>query len=324
MTLPQMNSANMEFNMEFSHVPVLLREVLEGLNLGNDKIYVDCTIGGAGHSEKILENTKNSMLIGIDQDEDAILASSKRLEKYKSRVKIVRSNFANIKNVLASLNIEKVDGILADLGVSSHQIDTASRGFSFRFDGDLDMRMDMSQSLSAKNVVNEYSEENLKRIFKDFGEEKFASSIARKIVNERKKEPIVTTKQLEKIILSAVPRYKGNDGSSNVQRTFQAIRIEVNHELDILENFIRDAESVLSPGGRLVIITFHSLEDRIVKQTFKDLAAGCICPSDFPVCVCGRKPKVKIVTPHPITATTEELETNRRSASAKLRVIEKL
>ena len=310
--------------MEFSHVPVLLREVLEGLNLENDKIYVDCTIGGAGHSEKILENTKNSMLIGIDQDEDAILASTKRLEKYKSRVKIVRSNFANIKNVLESLNVEKVDGILADLGVSSHQIDTASRGFSFRFDSELDMRMDKSQSLSAKNVVNEYSEETLKHIFKDFGEEKFASSIARKIVMERKKEPIETTKQLEKIILSAVPRYKGNDGSSNVQRTFQAIRIEVNHELDILENFIRDAESVLNPGGRLVIITFHSLEDRIVKQTFKDLANGCICPSDFPVCVCHRKPKVKIVTNHPITATTEELETNRRSASAKLRVIEKL
>ncbi len=310
--------------MEFSHVPVLLREVLEGLNLGNDKIYVDCTIGGAGHSEKILENTKNSMLIGIDQDEDAILASTKRLEKYKSRVKIVRSNFANIKNVLKSLNVDKVDGILADLGVSSHQIDTASRGFSFRFDSELDMRMDKSQSLSAKNVVNEYSEEKLKHIFKDFGEEKFASSIARKIVMERKKEPIETTKQLEKIILSAVPRYKGNDGSSNVQRTFQAIRIEVNHELDILENFIRDAESVLNPGGRLVIITFHSLEDRIVKQTFKDLATGCICPSDFPVCVCHRKPKVKIVTNHPITATTEELETNRRSASAKLRVIEKL
>lgn len=310
--------------MEFSHVPVLLREVLEGLNLGNDKIYVDCTIGGAGHSEKILENTKNSMLIGIDQDEDAILASTKRLEKYKSRVKIVRSNFANIKNVLESLNVDKVDGILADLGVSSHQIDTASRGFSFRFDSELDMRMDKSQSLSAKNVVNEYSEEKLKHIFKDFGEEKFASSIARKIVMERKKEPIETTKQLEKIILSAVPRYKGNDGSSNVQRTFQAIRIEVNHELDILENFIRDAESVLNPGGRLVIITFHSLEDRIVKRTFKDLATGCICPSDFPVCVCHRKPKVKIVTNHPITATTEELETNRRSASAKLRVIEKL
>lgn len=310
--------------MEFSHVPVLLREVLEGLNLGNDKIYVDCTIGGAGHSEKILENTKNSMLIGIDQDEDAILASTKRLEKYKSRVKIVRSNFANIKNVLESLNVDKVDGILADLGVSSHQIDTASRGFSFRFDSELDMRMDKSQSLSAKNVVNEYSEEKLKHILKDFGEEKFASSIARKIVMERKKEPIETTKQLEKIILSAVPRYKGNDGSSNVQRTFQAIRIEVNHELDILENFIRDAESVLNPGGRLVIITFHSLEDRIVKQTFKDLATGCICPSDFPVCVCHRKPKVKIVTNHPITATTEELETNRRSASAKLRVIEKL
>lgn len=310
--------------MEFSHVPVLLREVLEGLNLGNDKIYVDCTIGGAGHSEKILENTKNSMLIGIDQDEDAILASTKRLEKYKSRVKIVRSNFANIKNVLESLNVDKVDGILADLGVSSHQIDTASRGFSFRFDSELDMRMDKSQSLSSKNVVNEYSEEKLKHIFKDFGEEKFASSIARKIVMERKKEPIETTKQLEKIILSAVPRYKGNDGSSNVQRTFQAIRIEVNHELDILENFIRDAESVLNPGGRLVIITFHSLEDRIVKQTFKDLATGCICPSDFPVCVCHRKPKVKIVTNHPITATTEELETNRRSASAKLRVIEKL
>lgn len=314
----------MVFNMEFSHIPVLLREVLEGLNLENDKVYVDCTLGGAGHSEKILQNTKNSILIGIDQDEDAIVASTKRLESYKSRVKIVRSNFANIKNVLESLEIQSVDGILADLGVSSHQIDTASRGFSFRFDGELDMRMDKTNSLTAKKVVNEYSDEKLKQIFKDFGEEKFASSIARKIVQERKKQEIVTTKQLEKIILSAVPRYKGNDGSSNVQRTFQAIRIEVNHELDILEGFIRDAVSALNRGGRLAIITFHSLEDRIVKQTFKDLATGCVCPADFPVCVCNRKPLVKIITKHPVTATDSELGVNRRSASAKLRVVEKL
>lgn len=324
MILHQVSSQNMEFNMEFSHVPVLLQEVLEGLNLGNNKIFVDCTIGGAGHSEKILENTKNSMLIGIDQDESAINASTKRLEKYKSRVKIVRSNFASIKDVLESLKIQKVDGILADLGVSSHQIDTASRGFSFRFDGELDMRMNQDSALSAKNVVNEYSFEKLKQILKDFGEEKFASSIAKKITIEREKQPIETTKQLEKIILSAVPRYKGNDGSSNVQRTFQAIRIEVNHELDILEDFIKDAVEMLNPGGRLVIITFHSLEDRIVKKTFKDLATGCVCPSDFPICVCHRVPKVKIVTLHPIVATKTELETNRRSASAKLRIIEKL
>lgn len=310
--------------MEFSHIPVLLNEVIDGFNLKNDETYVDCTIGGAGHSSKILENTKNSTLIGIDQDDDAISASSNRLAKYGDRVKIVKDNFKNIKNVLKSLNIEKVYGILADLGVSSHQIDTASRGFSFRFDSELDMRMDKNQNLSAKEVVNNYSEGDLKRIIKDFGEDRFASSIAKKIVIERKKQPIETTKQLEKIILSAVPRYKGNDGSSNVQRTFQAIRIEVNHELDILENFIKDAVDMLAPGGRLLIITFHSLEDRIVKRTFKDLATGCICPSDFPVCVCGRKPKVKIITNHPITATENELELNRRSSSAKLRIIEKL
>ncbi|MBQ3158496.1 MAG: 16S rRNA (cytosine(1402)-N(4))-methyltransferase RsmH, partial [Clostridia bacterium] len=211
-----------------------------------------------------------------------------------------------------------------DLGVSSHQIDTASRGFSFRFDAPLDMRMNSDAPLSAADVVNNYSEADLKRIIKDFGEDRFASSIARKIVGERKKQPILTTKQLESIILSAVPKYKGNDGSSNVQRTFQAIRIEVNHELDGLKEVIKEMADRLNPGGRLAIISFHSLEDRIVKHTFRELATGCTCPSDFPICVCGNKPKVKIITNHPITATEEELKINRRSSSAKLRVVEKL
>ena len=310
--------------MEFSHIPVLLKPTIDNLNIRPNKIYVDCTIGGAGHSEKILESNKSCKLVGIDQDDDAIKASTARLERFGKRVTIVKSNFKDIKQVLADLKIEKVDGILADLGVSSHQIDSADRGFSFRFDAPLDMRMDRSKKLTAKEVVNEYSEERLKKIIKDFGEEKFAGSIAKKIVKERKLAPIETTKQLEEIILSSVPRYRGNDGSSNVQRTFQAIRIEVNGELEILENFIRDAEECLNPGGRLAIITFHSLEDRIVKHIFLDLATGCTCPSDFPVCVCGRKPKVKIITKHTLIADEEELKKNRRSSSSKLRVIEKI
>ena len=310
--------------MEFTHIPVLLEPVLNGFDLKDNKIYVDCTLGGAGHASKVLDRTKSSTLVGIDQDDDAILASSQKLEKYGERVKIVKSNFKDIKNVLSDLKIDKVYGILADLGVSSHQIDSTQRGFSFRFDSKLDMRMDKSQELSAFEVVNEYSQEDLKRIIKDFGEERFASNIAKKIVTERAKAKIETTKQLEKIILSSVPRYRGNDGSSNVQRTFQAIRIEVNHELDILENFIRDAVDVLEPNGRLLVITFHSLEDRIVKHTFKDLSTGCICPSDFPVCVCNRKPKVKIITNHPIVADEEELSRNRRASSAKLRIVQKI
>lgn len=310
--------------MEFTHVPVLLNEVLSEMNLKDGKLYVDCTIGGAGHSKKILESTKDSHLIGLDQDDDAVKAASANLSKFKSRARVIKSNFKDLKAVLETENINSVYAILADLGVSSHQIDTASRGFSFRFDSKLDMRMNQEAKLSAYEVVNSYSEADLKRIIKDYGEDRFASSIAKKIVIERAKKPIETTKELEKAILSAVPRYRGNDGSSNVQRTFQAIRIEVNSELEILENFIREAVDVLEPGGRLLIITFHSLEDRIVKQTFKDLATGCTCPSDFPVCVCHRTPKVKIITNHPITAGDEELKLNHRSSSAKLRVIEKL
>ena len=310
--------------MEFSHIPVLLNQTIVNLNVRENKIYVDCTIGGAGHAEKILESNKSCRLVGIDQDQEAIDASTARLEKFGKRVTIVKSNFKDIKKVLSDLGIDKVDGILADLGVSSHQIDSADRGFSFRFDAPLDMRMDRSNKLTAKEIVNTYSEENLKKIFKDFGEERFAGSIAKKIVAVRKKKPIETTKQLEEIILSSVPRYRGNDGSSNVQRTFQAIRIEVNGELAILEHFIKDAVDCLNEYGRLAIITFHSLEDRIVKHTFLGLATGCTCPSDFPVCVCGRKPKVKIITKHPIIADEEELQQNRRSSSSKLRVIEKL
>ena len=310
--------------MEFVHIPVLLSEVLNNCNLKPNKTYVDCTIGGAGHSKAILEKTDNSKLVGIDQDDEAIAVATKRLESFSNRVQIVKSNFKDIKNVLIGLGIEKVYCILADLGVSSHQIDTKERGFSFRFDAPLDMRMDKDNPLSAYKVVNEYDEQELKRIIKEYGEERFAGAIARKIVNSRKGAPIMTTKELEKIILSSVKRTRTNDGRDNVQRTFQAIRIEVNNELGILEKFIEDCVSSLESGGRLLIITFHSLEDRIVKHTFRKLATGCTCPPDFPVCVCGNSPKVKIITNHPITAKSEELQANRRAASAKLRVIEKL
>lgn len=310
--------------MEFSHIPVLLKETLDGLNIRDNKIYVDCTIGGAGHSIELLKLNKNSKLIGFDQDLDAIETCKQRLKDYKSRVTLVHSNFKNAPNVLEDMNIEGVDGILADLGVSSYQIDSPERGFSFRFDSNLDMRMNQEISLTAEKVVNEYSEQELKTVIKNYGEERFAGSIARKIVDYRKKQPIKTTKELENIILSAVPRYKGNDGSSNVQRTFQAIRIEVNGELDGLDKFIREMADKLNPKGRLAIISFHSLEDRIVKHTFRELATGCTCPSNFPICVCGKKPLVKIITAHPITASEDELKHNRRSGSAKLRIIEKI
>lgn len=308
--------------MEFIHIPVLLNETIEGLNIASGQTLVDATIGGAGHSKAILDRAK-IRLIGIDKDDEAIKAATERLKDYPN-VTIVKSDFKNAKNVLENLGIEKIDGVLADLGVSSHQIDDSNRGFSFRFDSPLDMRMDQEASLTAMDVVNNYSEADLKRVIKDYGEERFAGSIARKIVDQRKIVPITTTKQLEKIVLSAVPRYRGNDGSSNVQRTFQAIRIEVNHELDGLDNFIRDMVDKLSSGGRIAIISFHSLEDRIVKHTFRELATGCTCPKDFPICVCGKKPTIKIITNHPITASEEELKNNRRSSSAKLRIAEKL
>lgn len=308
---------------EFSHIPVLLKPTVENLCVKENGIYVDGTLGGAGHSKEILKQAKINRLIGIDQDEEALAAARANLKEFDN-VTFIHDNFKNIDEILETLEIEEVDGILVDIGVSSYQIDSAERGFSFRFDAKLDMRMDKSKSFSAYNVVNEYSEEELSRILREYGEEKFARNIARHIVKQRINKPIETTKELEDLVLHSVPRYRGQDGKSNVQRTFQAIRIEVNSELDVLKEFIDKAVSKLKSGGRLAIISFHSLEDRIVKQKFKELATGCICPPDFPICVCGHKPVVKLITKHPIEATDEELERNSRSAPAKLRVIEKI
>lgn len=309
--------------MEFKHVPVMLNECLQGLNLKDNGIYVDGTIGGAGHSSEILNRTKNAKLIGIDRDTEALNVCKQRLSNHSKRVTLVHDNFKNIKQILQDLGVNQIDGMLVDLGVSSYQLDNADRGFSFRYNANLDMRMNKEQKLSAYNVVNEYSQNQLKQIISDYGEERFASSIARKIVIAREKEPIKTTGQLKEIILNSVPRYKGNDGSSNVQRTFQAIRIEVNAELTGLGEFIKDAMQVLKPGGRLAILTFHSLEDRIVKHTYRDLCTACICPPDFPICVCNHKAEGKLIGKMTI-ASEQEIKQNSRSASAKLRVIEKL
>ncbi len=308
---------------EFVHIPVLANSVIDLLNVRDNKVYVDGTVGGGGHSKLILQKAKLNKLIGIDQDKEALCAAEKNLSEFNN-VKLVYGNFKDISDILENEGIEKVDGILIDIGVSSHQIDTAERGFSFRTDGKLDMRMDTSKSFSAYDVVNGYSEEKLADIIYKFGEEKFSRSIARHIVKARELGAIETTKQLEKIILSSVPRFRGQDGSSNVQRTFQAIRIEVNGELDALSEFLSRATELLNVGGRLAVISFHSLEDRIVKQTFKELSTGCICPSDFPICVCGHKATVKLVTKHPVVATDEEIKQNSRAACAKLRVIEKI
>ncbi|MBR7172258.1 MAG: 16S rRNA (cytosine(1402)-N(4))-methyltransferase RsmH [Clostridia bacterium] len=308
---------------EFSHIPVLLEPTIELLDVKENGVYVDGTLGGAGHSKEILKKAKIKKLIGIDQDEEALLAAKANLKDFDN-VTYVHGNFKNIDEILDELNEQEVDGILVDIGVSSHQIDSAERGFSFRFDAKLDMRMDTSKTFSAYNVVNEYSEEELTRVIREYGEEKFAKSIARHILKQREVGDISSTKELEEIILKSVPRYRGQDGRSNVQRTFQAIRIEVNDELNVLKEFIDKAVSKLKKGGRLAIISFHSLEDRIVKQKFKELATGCICPPDFPICVCGHKAAVKLITKHPVEATDDELKRNSRSAPAKLRVIEKL
>ena len=308
---------------EFFHIPVLLEPTIELLNIKKDGVYVDGTIGGAGHSKAILQKAPIKLLVGIDQDNDALAAAAHNLEGFKN-VKLVHNNFKYIDEVLDDLDIQKVDGILVDIGVSSYQIDAAERGFSFRNDAKLDMRMDKTKSFSAYELVNEYSEDEIVRVIRDYGEEKFAKSIARHILKSRESKPIETTKELEEIILSSVPRYRGQDGRSNVQRTFQAIRIEVNSELDVLKTFLSKAVERLNKGGRLAVISFHSLEDRIVKQKFKELSTGCICPPDFPICVCGHKATVKLITKHPVEATEDELKINPRASSAKLRVIEKL
>ena len=310
--------------MEYNHVSVLLNECLEGLNIKENGIYVDGTLGGAGHSSEILKRlSKEGRLIGIDQDTDALKAAKERLKDY-SNVTFVHSNFSNIENVLNNLNIDGVDGILMDLGVSSYQLDEGERGFSYMKDAPLDMRMNRENDFSAYNVVNEYSEEDLYRIIRDYGEEKFAKRIASFIVENRQEKNIETTLELVEIIKNAIPAKARREGPHPAKRTFQAIRIEVNSELSILNKTIEDGVEKLNKGGRMAIITFHSLEDRIVKNKFRDLAVSCRCPKEFPVCVCGEKAKVKIISRKAIEPTKEEVEINPRSRSAKLRVIEKL
>ena len=310
---------------EFSHFSVLLGECIENLNIKPDGVYVDGTAGGAGHSSKIAERLgADGLLIPIDQDEDAIKVITKRLESFGDRVKIVRDNFSNIKNVLQSIGVDKIDGLLLDLGVSSYQLDTAERGFSYMADAPLDMRMDNRAARSAYNVINEYSADELKRIIYDFGEERFAPKIVAGIIKAREQSPINTTGELVEIIKKSIPSFARREELSSVKRVFQAVRIEVNKELDVIAPTIEAAVNAMNKGGRIVIITFHSLEDRIVKQTFNQLASGCTCPNDFPVCVCGNKPKIKIITKKPILPSESELAQNSRSKSAKLRVAEKI
>ena len=310
---------------EFSHFSVLLGECIENLNIKPDGIYVDGTAGGAGHSSKIAERLgEGGLLIPIDQDEDAIKVITERLAPYGDRVKIVRDNFSNIKQVLDELEIDKIDGLLLDLGVSSYQLDTAERGFSYMANAPLDMRMDNRAARSAYTVLNEYSADELKKIIYDFGEERFAPKIVAGIIKAREKAPIQTTGELVEIIKSSIPSFARREELSSVKRVFQAVRIEVNKELDIIAPTIEAAVSRMNKGGRIVIITFHSLEDRIVKQTFNQLSSGCTCPKDFPVCVCGNKPKIKVLTKKPILPSEAELAVNSRSKSAKLRVAEKI
>ena len=308
---------------EFAHVSVLLDEVIEGLNIKPDGIYVDGTLGGAGHSSEIVKRLSGSgRLIGIDRDESAILAAGKRLEPYKDRVTIVRDNYLNTVDILEGFGIDHIDGMLLDLGVSSYQFDEGERGFSYREDAMLDMRMDQRDELTAFNVVNEYSETELFRLIRDYGEDKFAKNIAKHIVRARAQKPIETTFELAEIIKAAIPA-KFREKSHPAKKTFQAIRIEVNSELDILKNSINGLIDILKPGGRLCIISFHSLEDKIVKNAFRTAEDPCICPKDLPVCVCGRKSKGKAVTRKAITASEEELRLNNRAHSAKLRIFER-
>ncbi len=314
----------MEAATEFRHVSVLLKECLEGLNIRPDGIYVDGTLGGAGHSGEIVKRLDSGRLIGIDQDEDAIQAATKRLEPWKGQVTVVRSNYEATKHVLEQLQIPAVNGILLDLGVSSYQLDTPERGFSYMADAPLDMRMDNRMEQTAKDIVNGYSENELFRMIRDYGEDSFAKNIAKHIVKERTSRPIETTGQLVAIIQAAIPAKVRFAGGHPAKKTFQAIRIELNRELAVLEGSIGDMIDCLAPGGRLCIITFHSLEDRIVKNAFRQAENPCTCPPNFPVCVCGKKPKGKVITRKPILPSEKEQEENSRARSAKLRIFEKM
>ncbi len=311
--------------MEFNHYSVLKEETIENLNIRPDGIYVDGTLGGAGHSYEICKRLgEGGRLIGIDQDADAIKAASERLEEFGDKVTIVRSNYSDMKNVLLNLGINKVDGIILDLGVSSFQLDTPERGFTYRSeDAPLDMRMDDRNTLTARDIVNDYSEADLFRIIRDYGEDKFAKNIAKHIVKARSISPIETTGQLNEIIKAAIPQKVRATGGHPSKRTYQAIRIELNHELDVLKDNLDDMIEMLDENGRICIITFHSLEDRIVKSNFKKNENPCTCPSNFPVCVCGNTSKGKVITRKPILPSDKEIEENSRSKSAKLRVFER-
>lgn len=310
--------------MKYEHISIMPDDCINGLSIKSNGIYVDATVGGAGHSRLICEKLdETGIFIGIDRDEEALSVAKERLKDFKCQVHLVHSNYNDIKNVLHELHIDKVDGILADLGVSSYQLDNEERGFSYRYDSPLDMRMDKSQDFSAVNVVNEYDVNELARILRDYGEEKFAYNIAKNIVRRREIKKIETTGELTDIVLKSMPKKSANSGAHMEKRTFQAIRIEVNRELELLKSSVDAFFESLKIGGRLVVMTFHSLEDRIVKNAYNDFAKGCICPKEFPVCICHNEPKGKIINKKPITASEEEQKINSRSKSAKLRIIEK-
>lgn len=310
--------------MEFHHISVLLNEVLEGLNIKENGIYVDGTLGGAGHSLEIVKRLDKGLLIGIDQDVNALEKANEVLKDHAGKFKLVHSNYENIASIVENLGISQVDGILLDLGVSSHQLDEESRGFSHNKDAPLDMRMDITSPFSAWDVVNNYSQDELENIILKYGEDRWAKRIAEFIVNERKEKSIDTTMDLVTVIKKAIPKAVRLEGHHPAKKTFQAIRIEVNRELDVLKNSIEKMVRILKPGGRLTIITFHSLEDRIVKDAFKELYKDCICPPSFPKCMCDKKREIEIITRKPITPGSEELKLNPRSRSAKLRIAEKL
>ena len=309
--------------MEFKHKSVLLNETIDGLNIKPDGIYVDGTIGGGGHAYEVCRRLgEKGSIVGIDQDAAAIEAASARLKDFGEKVTIVRSNYCDMKSKLHELGIDKVDGIVLDLGVSSYQLDTAERGFSYREDAPLDMRMDTRQKMTARDIVNDYTEADLYRVIRDYGEDKFAKNIAKHIVQARAVKPVETTAELSEIIRASIPMKFQKKSGHPAKRTFQAIRIELNRELDVLRDSLDDMIDLLNPGGRLCIITFHSLEDRIVKSAFRKNENPCTCPPDFPVCVCGKKSKGSIITKKPILPSEEELEYNSRSKSAKLRIFE--
>lgn len=311
--------------MEFKHKSVLLEETIESLKIKPDGIYLDGTLGGGGHSYEICKRLgEKGRLIGIDQDADAIRAAGERLKEFGDKVTIIRNNYCNAKTALAEIGISHVDGIVLDLGVSSYQLDTVERGFTYKYDTALDMRMDQRQSLTARDIVNEYSEQELYHVIRDYGEDQFAKNIAKHIVKAREEKPIETTFELNEIIKAAIPARMRATGGHPSKRTFQAIRIECNHELDVLKNSLDDMIDLLNPQGRLCIITFHSLEDRIVKTVYRDKENPCTCPPEFPVCVCGKVPFGKATPKKPILPSEEELEENTRSKSAKLRVFERI